>query len=107
MDPIFFQEVLNDVEQIARPRIAAWAEHPHEAFRRPFRPTTQLLEPYRRVDVIAKDGFPGIEISGEKAFNASPEKLGAVFPIRSEARPHRFLKFSRQRHFVAASHLGC
>src|SRR6266566_3443612 len=108
MKPLFFLEVLNDLEEITRLRIAAWTEHSHEALRRPFRPAAQLLEADRRVDVIAKDGLPGIEIPREKAFDAFPQQLLSVFPISSEACLHRFLELPRQRHFTApASCASC
>ncbi len=99
--------MLDDLEEIARLRIAAWAEHAHQAFRRAVRPTTQFLEADRRVDVIAKERLPGIEISGEKTFNAFPQKLRAVLRIRSEARLHRLFELPRQRHFAAAPDLFC
>src|SRR5260370_37471738 len=68
MKSLFFLEVLNHFEEIARLRIATWTQHPHEAFRWPLRPATQLLESDRGVDVVAKDRLSGIEVPGEKAF---------------------------------------
>src|SRR5436309_13690180 len=93
--------MLNDFEKITRLRIATWTQHPHEAFRGPLRPATQLLEPDRRVDVVAKDRLSGIEIPGEKAFDAFPQELLPVFPISSDERLHCFLELSRQRHFTS------
>ena len=75
-------EVTNDLEEIAGLRIAGWTEHPHEALRRPFRTAAQLLEPDRRVDVVAKDRLARIEISGEEGFDAFSEQFLPVFPVR-------------------------
>ena len=72
MKPLFFPEVLNHFEEITRLRVAGGTEHSHEAFRRPFGPATQFLEPNRRVDVIAEYRLSGIEIPGENAFDAFP-----------------------------------
>src|SRR4051812_10260410 len=100
MKPLFFLEVLNDLEEITRLRVAARTEHPHQAFRRPLRSAAQLLKPDRGVDVVAKDRLPSVEITGEKAFDAFPQQLLPVFPISSEACLHRFLELPRQRHFT-------
>src|SRR5437016_14516898 len=52
-------EVVDDLEEIAGLRVAAWTEHAHQALGRPFCPATQLLEPNRRVDIVAKYCLPG------------------------------------------------
>src|SRR5437867_4930353 len=103
MKSFFFLQVLNYFEEITRLWIAAGTEHPHQTFRGSFRPATQLLEPDRRVDVVTKDRFSGIEIPGKKGLDAFPQELLPVFPIRSEARLHRFFELPRQRHF----HFSC
>src|SRR5438874_683712 len=64
-------------------------------------PATQVLESDRRVDVVAKDRLSGIEIPGEKAFDAFPQELLPIFSIRSETRLHRFLELPRQRHITS------
>ena len=87
MKPLFFLEVLDNLEEITRLRVAARTEHAHEALRRPFCPATQLLESDRRIDVVAKYRLPRVEISGEKAFDAFPQQLFPVFrgPTRRRA----------------------
>src|SRR5206468_1070258 len=108
LKPFFFLEMLNHFKEITGLRIAAWTEHPHEAFCRPFGSSTQLLEPDRCVDIVAKDRLSGIEIPGEKAFDAFLQELLPVFPIGSEACLHRFLELARQRHFTSpASCASC
>src|SRR5262249_6282174 len=101
MKPLFFLEVLNDLEEVTGLRVAARTEHSHQAFRRPFRSTAQLLESIRRDDVIANDRMSVIEIPGEKAFDSFPQQLLPVFPIGSETCLHRFLELPRQRHFTS------
>jgi hypothetical protein len=66
---------LRDRVLVKRVRIAARAEHSHQAFRRPFRSAAQFLEPDRRVNVIAKDRLSGVEIPGEKAFETFLQQL--------------------------------
>src|SRR5262249_759853 len=101
MKPLFFLKVLNHLEEIARFRIPARTDHPPQAFRGPFRATAQLFEPDRRVDVVAKDRLSGVEITGEKGFDAFLEQFLTVFPIASEACLHRVLELPRQRHFTS------
>src|SRR2546427_1863708 len=47
-------EMVDDLEEIAGLRVAAWTEHAHQALGRPFCSATQLLEPNRRVDIVAE-----------------------------------------------------
>jgi hypothetical protein len=89
--PLCDLEVADDLEEIPCLRVTAWAEHAHQALGRPFCSATQLLEPNRRVDIVAKYRLPGLEISGEKALDAFTKKLLSVLAIRSKARLHRFL----------------
>jgi hypothetical protein len=63
----------NDFEQIAGLRVAA-GQHAHEALRRTLRATTQVLEPNRRVDVVAQQRFPLVQISREQALDTFAQK---------------------------------
>jgi hypothetical protein len=74
-------KVTNHLKQIAGLRIAARAQHAHEALRRALRPTTQLLEPDRRVDVVAKNPLSGLELAREKTLDAFSE--GSLLYFRS------------------------
>ena len=94
-------EMVDDLQEIAGLRVAAWTEHAHQALGRPFCSATQLLEPNRRVDIVAKYCLPGVEIPGEKAFDAFTQKLLSVLAVRSKARLHRFLELSRQRRLTS------
>jgi hypothetical protein len=94
-------DVVEDLEEITRLGIAARTEHSHQAFRGPLRAETQLLEPDRRVDVVAEYRLPGVEIPSEKTLDAFTQKLLPVFPIRSKARLHRLLELSRQGHLTS------
>src|SRR5437016_5244580 len=84
MKSLFLLEVLNHFEEIARPRIATWTQHPHEAFRWPLRPTTQLLESDRGVDVVAKDRLSGIEIPARR--HSTPSFRSSFRYFRSARR---------------------
>jgi hypothetical protein len=72
-------EVLDDLEEIASLRVAAWTEHTHQALGRPFCSATELLEPNRRVDVIAKYRLTGVEIS-------APSRRSSFLYLRSDRR---------------------
>jgi len=74
VEALLFLELLNDLEAVTGMRVNR-AEHSHEAPGRSFRAATQLREPDRRVDVVAKDRLPGVGIPGEEAFNTITQKL--------------------------------
>jgi hypothetical protein len=63
LDPL---ERADHFEQVARLRVRPGTEHAHEALGRPPREAAELLEADRGVDVVAKDGLPGIEIAGQE-----------------------------------------
>jgi hypothetical protein len=63
-------EVVDHFKEIAGLRIAARAEHAHEALRRSLCPATQFLETERCVDMIAKYRFSGVEFPYEQALDA-------------------------------------
>jgi hypothetical protein len=93
--PLCSLEVVDDLEEIACLRVAARTEHAHQALGRPFCSATQLLEPNRGVDIVAKYCLPGVEIPGEKALDAFTQKLLSVLAVRSKARLHCLLELSR------------
>ncbi len=103
--PLCSLQVLDHFEEIAGSRVAAWAEHPHQALRRPFCPAAQFHEPNRRVDIRAKYCLAGVKIAGEKALDAVTQKLLPVLAVRTKARLHRLLELSGQRHLT--SHALC
>src|SRR5262245_4385071 len=94
-------EVVDDLEEIARLRVATRTQHAHQALRGPFCAATKLLESDRRVDVVAKYCLPSVDIPREKALDTFTQELLPVLAIRSKARLHRFLEFSRQRHLTS------
>jgi hypothetical protein len=64
----------NHLEQIARLRVAFGAEHAHQALRGSSSQPAQLLETDRRVDVVARDRLPSVEVPGAQTVDAFPAK---------------------------------
>jgi hypothetical protein len=79
--------VLNYLEQIPGLRIAAWTQHSHQAFRRPFGSKAQFLESDRRVDVVTQDRLSRIEVARQKTFDSFPKQFLSVLAIRLEGDP--------------------
>ena len=79
------------------------AEHSHEALCGSFRDATEFHEPDRRVDVVAQNRFPRIEISGQESLHAFSEEFLPVLAILPDAGLHRLLELARKGH----CHLFC
>jgi hypothetical protein len=75
VEPLCFLEMIDHLEKITSLRVAAGTKHAHQALCRPFGPTTQLVEPDCRVDIVAKNRLSGIEIPRQQALDAFPQKL--------------------------------
>lgn len=71
-------QLTNHFEEISRLRIPSRAEHAHQALRRPSREAAQLFEPDSRVDVIAQDGLPRVDVPRQQTFDAFPQERFAV-----------------------------
>lgn len=85
----------DNLQQVARPRVAAVAEHSHQAFGRPSSHIRQLAESDRRIDEIAQYDLAGFQIPGEQILNSLPEQRLAEAGIAPHARPYGFLEISR------------
>jgi hypothetical protein len=77
-------EVVDDLEEIAGLRVAAWTEHAHQALGRPFCSATQLLEPNRRVDIVAKYRFPVSRSPARR--HSTPSRRSSFLYLRSARR---------------------
>jgi hypothetical protein len=73
------------LEEITRLGISFRAKHAHEALCGFGGKTAQLFKAYRGVNVITQNGFAGLELSGEKTFNAFAQKLVPKSWIASDA----------------------
>jgi hypothetical protein len=65
--------------------VAARAEHAHQTLRRSAGNRRQVVEANRRIDVIANDGFTGLEIAGEKGLEAFGQQSFAKLGIALRA----------------------
>jgi hypothetical protein len=63
-------QITDHRKQITRLGVPFGPEHAHEALARLVENPGQLLEPDRRVGVVAQHRLAGIDITGEQAFDA-------------------------------------
>ncbi len=60
----------DDAEEVARLRVAARAEHADQAFGGRAGGLRELLEADGGLDVIAQDGFAGVDVAGQQGVDA-------------------------------------
>lgn len=89
-------QVGDDLKQIARLRIAARAEHAHQAFRGAVGCIAQFSKADGGVDEIAKNDLAGFHVTGKKVFNALAEKRFAEARIAFDAGADGFLEIACQ-----------
>jgi hypothetical protein len=63
-------QITDHRKQITRLGVSFGPEHAHEALARLVENPGQLIEPDRRVDIVAQHRLAGIDITGEQAFDA-------------------------------------
>ena len=91
-------QVADDVEQIARLRIAGGSEHADQALRRRTSVRAQLPKADRRVDVVAQDRLAAVHVATEQGFDALTQQRLAEGRIGQHARLYRVLEIACQRH---------
>ena len=69
MDALLLLQILDHRKQVARLGITFWPEHTHETLARFVEDVGELLEPDRRIDIVAQHCFAGINVAGEQTLD--------------------------------------
>src|SRR5208337_931134 len=85
----------DDLEQVARLRIAGGSEHAHEAFGRAVNHFGKFNETHSRVDIVAQDGLAGAHVAGKQTLDTFAEKFLAKRGVALGTGLDRFSEVSR------------
>ena len=99
LDTCLFLKVAEDAEQIACLRIAARAEHTHEALRGSIRGFAELCKADSRIDVVAQDRLAGLHVTGQHRIDAFAQKVLGERSVFCDAPLHQFLEALCDCHF--------
>jgi len=85
----------DQLQEITGLGISFGTEHAHEALWRFVSKAAQLFKTDRGIDVIAQNSLTGLELSGEKTFDAFAQKLVTKSGIALDTGLDRLLKIAR------------
>ena len=88
----------DQLREVIRPRIALFAEHPHQACRLLVDELAKFLKADRRVHVVAEESFPRRNIAVEKALGRLGQEADAEFRIPRGSFFYGFHKTSGECH---------
>ena len=91
-------EVVDDGEEVAGVGVAAAAEHAHQALGWLIDGPAQGFETDGRVDIVAQDQSPGVDVAREHALNAHAQHCLKEHGVSLHAVLHGLLESTGQRH---------
>jgi len=93
-----FLQVGDDFEEVFRLGIAGGAEHAHEDLGGTAEILAQLHKADRAVDVLAEDGFSGVDVAGDHAADGFAEQGAAEAGALLEAAFDRVVEILGEGH---------
>jgi hypothetical protein len=94
-------KVADHTEQISRLRIAARSEHADQTFGLRAGFGTEPFKADCRLDVVAQNGFAGIDVASEHGVDAFAQERAAEFRIACDTLARQLSKALRYRRFLA------
>ena len=98
VQPLAFLEASDDLEEVARLRIAVRTEHAHQALGRLRGQPTEFPKTDGRVDIVAQNRLSDVDLAGEKALHTFLEQSLPEARVALEPLPDRHSEIARQWH---------
>jgi hypothetical protein len=95
-------KIPNDVEEIARLRIAARAEHSDQTLRLSAGRPAEFLKAYGSLDVVPQDGLAGINVAGQHQIDTFAQEGIGKGAVLGDVLSHQFLETSCHRYGFAS-----